>query len=117
MDNTASPVQISFRHLAPSAAMEQRIQQLAARLARFSPNITQCRVVVDAPPQHHEQGGRYNVRIEIALAAGGEISVERTHPGDPAHEDPYVALRDAFRAARRQLQDYERLHRHSVHQP
>jgi CheY-like chemotaxis protein len=33
---------------------------------------------------------------------------------DPAHEDCYVTVHDAFRSARRQLQDYARLKRNQV---
>jgi ribosome-associated translation inhibitor RaiA len=110
------PVEISFRHLAASEAMEQRIRALAARLEHFSPHLLGCQVIVEEPHQHHEQGNLFDVRIALVLP-GHEINVQHTRAADHAHEDPYVALRDAFRAARRQLLDYEREHRHSVHTP
>jgi cold shock CspA family protein len=34
--------------------------------------------------------------------------VDRNPSADHAHEDPYVAVRDAFNAARRRLQDHQR---------
>ncbi len=103
---------ITFRAMQPSAALEARIRELATRLEKFSPQIIRCHVVVHAPHhQHHEQGGLFDIRIEIAVP-GKDIVIADSHANDPAHTDAYVALRDAFRAARRQLQDYERVRRH-----
>lgn len=101
------PLQVSFRNVDPSPALDARIRELAGRLERFSGRITSCRVTVEAPHQHQQQGMLFDVRIDITVP-GREIVVRRSHPRDHAHEDPYVALRDAFRAARRRLQDHER---------
>ena len=101
------PLEVSFHNVDPSPALDARIRELAGRLERYSSRITSCRVTVDAPHHHQHQGALYDVRIDITVP-GREIVVRRSHPGDHAHEDPYVALRDAFRAARRRLQDHER---------
>ena len=97
----------------PSPALEARIRELAARLDRFSEHIMRCRVVVEPLPQHSHQGALHDIRIDIMLP-DEEIAIRHAHPGDHAHEDPYVALRDAFRAARRKLEDYERKRRLDV---
>ena len=107
------PLQIVFRHMESSAALEARIRALASRLDRFSAHIMRCHVTVEAPHQHQHQGNLFDVKIDITVP-DAEISIQRAHPRDHAHEDPYVALRDAFRAARRKLQDYEREHRLDV---
>lgn len=107
------PLQISFRHMEPSPALEARIRQLAARLERFSAHIMRCHVVVQAPHEHHQQGNLFDVRIDITVPTA-EFSIQRAHPYNHSHEDPYVSLRDAFRAAQRKLQDYEREHRGDV---
>jgi cold shock CspA family protein/ribosome-associated translation inhibitor RaiA len=107
------PLQITFRHMDPSPALEARIRELAERLDHFSAHIMHCHVIVESPHRHHRQGNLFDVRIDITVP-GTEISVQRAHPYDHAHEDPYVALRDAFHAARRELEDYERKHRHDV---
>lgn len=107
------PLKITFRHVDHSPALENRIRELAARLDRFSAHIMSCHVTVEAPHKHQHQGQLYDVRIDIAVP-GNEIAIRRTRPVDHAHEDPYVALRDAFNAARRKLQDYEREKRHDV---
>jgi len=104
------PLQITFRHMDPSPALETRIRELASRFDKFSEHIMRCHVVVEPLPHHQHQGALYDFRIEITLP-DGEIAIRRAHPADHAHEDPYVALRDAFKAARRKLEDYERTHR------
>jgi ribosome-associated translation inhibitor RaiA len=107
------PLQITFRHMEPSPALEERIRELATRLDRFSKHIMRCRVVVEPLPQHSQQGALHDIRIDITLP-DEEIAIRHAHLSDHAHEDPYVALRDAFRAARRKLEDYERKHRLDV---
>jgi cold shock CspA family protein len=64
-------------------------------------------VVIAQPHRHHRQGRLYSVRVDLVVP-GGEIVVNREHPRDHAHEDVFVALRDAFRAAERRLEDHVR---------
>lgn len=97
----------------PSAALEARIRELAGKLDKFSEHIMRCRVVVEPPPHHSQQGALHEIHIDITLP-DEEIAIRHTRPADHAHEDPYVALHDAFRAARRRLEDYERKRRLDV---
>lgn len=107
-------LQVTFRNMPTSAALEKRIRGLATKLERFSSQIIRCHVVVEAPHhQRHEQGGLFDFQVDIAVP-GKVIVIGHTHTKDPTHTDAYVALRDAFRAARRQLQDYERIRRQDV---
>ena len=110
------PLQITARNVSLSESAETTIREKAAKLDTFYDSIMSCRVVVDAPHRHHHQGVQYNVRIDITVP-GGELVVKR----EP-HEDLYVSIRDAFDAARRQLQGYARKQRgeikaHDVHHP
>lgn len=107
------PLQITFRHMAPSPALEARIHELAARLDKFSDSIMRCHVVVEAPAKHRHQGGLFEVRIDLSVP-GNDIAIRRSPSLDHSHEDPYVALRDAFHSARRRLEDYERARPHRV---
>lgn len=107
-------LQITFRNMKSSAALEDRIRQLVQKLERFSSQIVKCQVVVQAPHhQHHEQGALFDFQVDITVP-GKSIVIGHTHTKNPAHTNPYVALRDAFRTARRQLQDYERIRRRDV---
>lgn len=101
------PLEIAFRHMEPSPALENRIRKLAAGLEKFSPQIIHCHVTIESPHRHQHQGRLFDVALRITVP-GDEIVVGRVDPADHAHEDVYIALRDAFKAARRQLQDYER---------
>ena len=107
------PLQVTFRQMEPSAAIEARIRELAARLEKFSAQIIRCHVIVEPVSGHHHQGGLFDFHIVITLPHR-EFAIRRAKPHDHSHEDPYVALRDAFRAARRRLQDYERRRRRDV---
>ena len=97
------PVQITFRHMESSAAVETRVRELAGHLGVFSDRIQSCRVVVDSPHRHHHQGKVYNVKVQLELP-GEDVVVDMERPDRTDHEDVYVVLRDAFDAARRQLQ-------------
>lgn len=94
------PLQITIRGIAPSETLENRIRSKAEKLNEFFDHITSCRITVEEPHKHKHQGKQYNVRIDISVP-GHEIVVNRDH-----HEDVFVALRDAFDAAKRQLEDY-----------
>jgi ribosomal subunit interface protein len=107
------PLQITFRHMDPSPALEARIRKLTARLEKFSAQITRLHVIVEPAAHHQHQGHLHDFHLDITLP-DAEIAIRRAHPADQTHEDPYVALRDAFRAARRKLEDYERKRRHDV---
>jgi ribosomal subunit interface protein len=95
-------LQIAFRGMEPSDAVEQRVRERAERLARLNDRITHCNVVIQAPHNHRHKGKLYEIRIQLQTP-GAEILVNREGSQNPAHEDIYVAVRDAFEAAERQL--------------
>ena len=99
------PLQITLRDIDHSEALEAHIREKAKKLESFFEHIVSCRVVVEMPHKHKHQGKAFNVRVDIGVP-GSEIVVHRDF-----HEDVYVALRDAFDVAKRQLEDYvRRLH-------
>lgn len=97
------PLEITFRDIGPSPAVEARIRKEVAKLQRFYQRIISCRVVVAAPDRRKRKGKLYLVRIQIAVPSGN-LWVNRRSPYDHAHEDVYVAIRDAFEAATRRLE-------------
>jgi ribosomal subunit interface protein len=107
------PLQISFRNTDPSPAVEARIRKKAEKLERFHDRIIGCTVVVEAPHRHHHKGKLYSVRVDISVP-GKELVVDRAKPTNHTHEDVYVAIRDAFNAAVRRLEDQSRKMRGSV---
>jgi ribosomal subunit interface protein len=107
------PLQITFRHMDHSEALESDIREKAEKLDQFCDQIMACRVVLDAPHQHHHQGKLYHVSVDLTVP-GGEIVASRSADEHHAHEDPYVAVRDAFDAVKRRLEDYVRRQKHKV---
>jgi ribosomal subunit interface protein len=107
------PLQISFRGLPPSEAIADRVRERAARLDRFHSRIMGCRVVVESPHRRHHQGKLYHVRIDLTVP-GEELVISREPAEDHAHEDVHVAIRDAFDAAQRRLEDHARRQRGAV---
>lgn len=107
------PLDISFRNMDPSPAVEARVREKAAKLVRFYDRIISCTVVVEAPHRHHHKGKLYSVHIDISVP-GKDLVVDRAKPLDHSHEDVYVAVRDAFNAAGRRLEDYARRMRGDV---
>ena len=101
-------LQITTRDIPHSEALESHIRQKAEKLETFYPQIMGCRIVVEVPHKHKHQGNLFNVRLDITVP-GKELVVTR----EP-NEDVYVALRDAFDAAKRKLEDYGRRQRGEV---
>ncbi|MBT5458697.1 MAG: ribosome-associated translation inhibitor RaiA [Rhodospirillaceae bacterium] len=96
-------IEILFRNMDHSDAVEADIRTKIAALERYSDRFIDCRVVVDAPHKHCQKGGLYDVHINIAMP-GQDVVINRTGSQDHAHEDIYVAVRDAFDAAARKLE-------------
>jgi cold shock CspA family protein/ribosome-associated translation inhibitor RaiA len=104
------PVQITFRHMPPSPAVEDHIRERAALLEKFFPAIVACRVTVESSARQHRKGKMYHLRVALTVPKR-EIVVKRDPSEHHAHEDILVAVRDAFDAVRRQLEDYARQQR------
>jgi ribosomal subunit interface protein len=100
-----APLQITFRNMNVSPAVETKIRERAEALDRFFPNIVACKVVVESTARAHQKGKLYYLRIDLTVP--GKQIVSKRHPAENhAHEDIYVAVRDAFDETRRQLEDY-----------
>lgn len=102
------PIQITFHGMDHSAALEAAIRERAGKLEHFHPHLISCRAVVEEAARHKHQGKEFVVRLDIKVA-GKEIAITRDHS-----EDPFVAVHDAFDAARRQLEDHARHQRGDV---
>lgn len=101
-------LEIRFRGLDPSEAVEERIRERVAQLEKVEPQLIHCRVRVELPNHRHRHGDLFEVHIELT-GPGGVISVARgTPPPDHSHEDVYVAIRDAFDAVMRRVEDWQR---------
>ena len=98
---------ISYRNVEPSSALDAKVRERIAHLDRMFPNLSSCRVAISRDDSHHHQGRHYRVRVDVT-APGHELVADRAPPQHQAHEDPFVALRDAFDAIERRVQDLAR---------
>lgn len=110
------PLQITFRQMDVSPAVESRIREEVAALEHFFNRINSCRVVVEAPHRHHQRGKGFHINIDLrvpgrelvvnhqpslhsTLAGTEQIGLEKHLETQPDHKDVYVSIRDAFAAA------------------
>jgi ribosome-associated translation inhibitor RaiA len=100
-----TPLQVTFRHMPSSEAVTTEIHQQLEHLDRIYDRSTSCHVLVETPHCHQHQGRIYRIGIELGIP-GEDIVISHTSGEDGAHEDVYVAVRDAFRAARRRLESH-----------
>jgi len=112
------PLELCFRHMDPLETLEQAVRSKTEKLDRFSKHIIAFKVVVEAPHKHHHKGNLYHVRIDISLT-GQVLIINRSPSEHHSHEDVNIAIRDAFHAANRQLEDYVQKQRDELklHEP
>ncbi|MGA8902360.1 HPF/RaiA family ribosome-associated protein [Bradyrhizobium sp.] len=94
------------------AVIEGHIVELENHFGR----ITACRIVVRGPGEHHVTGGQYQVSVHLVLPDGREVNIGRTPKEDGRYADLTFAVDNAFKRARRQLQDQARVMRGDVKQ-
>ena len=97
----------------PSQAVEDDVRARASGLERMFGDLERCEVVIDLPHHHHHQGKTFQVHVYLTVP-GRTIAITRDPGVDHAHEDVYVAIADAFSAARRSLQDHAQIRRGDV---
>lgn len=102
-------LRLTWRNVPPSDAIAERVDQLVARLERFDSRLTGAAVSLERIGAHHRHSGaQYRVRIELSVP-GARLVVGRDPVASKTHADLYAALNDAFREARRQLEDHARI--------
>ena len=129
---TLIPIQVTFRGLQHSDALEEVIRERVEWLEQFYAGIIGCRVVVELPHRHRRGGRHFHVRIEMTVPGGTPIVInqepslhgplkdveEAAHTKDTdidaVHRHAQVAIRDAFDAAKRRVQDFARQQRHAT---
>lgn len=107
------PLQVTFRDMERSEALEADVREKAEKLDRIYDRIMSCRVVIEEHHKHHHQGNLFHCRIDLKVP-NGELVASRERGEHHAHEDAYVAIRDAFSSIQRQLERYAEEHRGEV---
>ena len=100
------PVEVSYRHLEPSDFIDEKVKHRLKQLESLSHEINRAHVVLSAPHHHKHKGNHYEVHITLYVP-GSELVVNQNTGASDAHEDFYVALRDAFDAMERRLKRWK----------
>jgi cold shock CspA family protein len=129
---TLIPTQVTFRGLAHSDALESDVLERVAWLEQFHAGIVRCRVIIELPHRHRRDGRHFHVRIEMTVPSGEPVVISHEpslhgrlkHVGEGVHRKETeiegvhryaaVAVREAFDAARRRLEDVAREQRGAV---
>ena len=101
-------VKIDFFGAEPSQVVQRLIADHVAKLEHVYGGITACHVGLKVRSDRHRKGGPYEVSVHMALPNGREVNVRRTPQLDERYTNVLFAVNDAFRRARRQLQDQVR---------
>jgi ribosomal subunit interface protein len=101
------PLEISTRLIQLSPVLEADLRKRAARLERYYDRITSCRIAVEGPSNHHNEGGPYRVRLDITVPGSELVAAKEA-------EDLNTAIRDAFEAAERQVDEFSHRRRGDV---
>jgi ribosome-associated translation inhibitor RaiA len=99
-----TPLEITFLGMSPSPTVETAIERWLERMENVYDRIQHCHVWIEIPHHHQQRGGEFEVRLVVAIP-GRDLVVSHQH------EDVYLAVADAFTAARRQLLDQARIRR------
>lgn len=102
-----APLNITFHDLDKSEAIEAIIRERAERLEQRFGRIVSCNVTLAAPNRRHRKGNLFSCSVDLSIP-GAEIVANRNPGDDHSHESVQVAIRDAFNAAERRLEDVVR---------
>ncbi len=109
-----TPLRITFQNTPSSDAIRHMITEQAEHLEQFFGRMTACDVHFKVPDGNHRSGGLYEVTIHLKMPGGQTLDVGRTPGLDERHAEPQFAVSDAFRRARRRLQDRAKVMRNEV---
>ena len=107
-----TPLKMTFRNIEAQPEVEAAIRERVQWLERYAPRIIGCRVLVEVPHRRQKEGAHYHVHIDVTVP-GDELVVTRAPAEHDAHENVQVAIREAFQAMRRALEERaERMREH-----
>lgn len=98
-----SSVNVSYRGLEKSEAIEQMVREKAGHLDKFCDHIGRCDVAIEQPNHAHKKGNPFRVRIDVTVPPGHELIAEEEQIDNGSHEPLAKAVHDAFKTMERQL--------------
>ena len=102
------PCRIDFEGFSGTEAVKVEVRAWLDRLGELTAALTNAEVAIEAT-QEPRKDRLFRVRMRLSMRAG-VVVIPPDHPNNGAHEDVYCAIRNGFRAARRQLESYLKEH-------
>lgn len=97
------PLEVTFRHLDKSPAVEELIRKRVEKLEQFRHNIINCRVLVERPHQHESSGSPYRVLLTLGVPPVKDVIID-TRPGQhELGESLQTIVNRTFDSAERRL--------------
>jgi ribosome-associated translation inhibitor RaiA len=96
---------VHFHGLERSEAIEAKVNERFRKLERHFGRMTGCRVVLEAPSRNAAKPKLFRVKIEIDVPSQKPIVITHDREGGSAQDDLSLAIRDAFEAALRRVDD------------
>ncbi|MBV8094933.1 MAG: HPF/RaiA family ribosome-associated protein [Acetobacteraceae bacterium] len=112
------PLDVAFHNMESSPGLEAEIREHVAKLEKRY-RLVACRVSVEALHNRHRTGNVYDVHIVLSVP-GRDLAVSREpHKAKEQYANPdiHTSIRDAFRAAERQLQSWKEMLREDTTPP
>ncbi len=98
------PLEISYRNIRKNDDIDDLIREKVKKLERVCDHITSCRAAIEKPIEAPNTGNPFRVRLDIRVPPGHSVIVRR-EPGEGVIPNNLSAvIRDAFEAAKKQLE-------------
>jgi ribosomal subunit interface protein len=97
------PVNITYRGVDKSDAIDQLILEKAARLEKFCDHINRCDVAIEQPNHAHQKGNPFRVRIDVTVPPGHELVADEKGMDNGSYAPLEKVIHDAFKTMEREL--------------
>lgn len=100
----AAEMDVAFRGMEASEAVRAELEKRVERLNNHNPDVRRVSVVIEQAHRSQSQGNPFSVSLEVKIPGVNDVYVSHDPGGAEEREDLYIAIRDAFEAAERQLE-------------
>ncbi len=108
------PMEIACKGLEKTGALERTIEKNAERLEKVCDHIISCRIVIERPHEHPDQGNDHRITLIVRVPPNREVVVKRSSTEGDMHDTLTSVINDVFQTASRQCRELARLQRDKV---
>jgi ribosomal subunit interface protein len=104
-------LEVTYRDVEKTAAIEALIQEKVAKLERLCDYISNCQIALEKIHDRPKQGSPFRVRIDLTVPPNHELVADCHPPDRNQYPDIDTVIRDAFSKIERQLKELTRQQR------